>query len=123
MCKLNECRVEELKRHIKESQKLNIANLCAMGDLFVKYPKRAPMKIFPTDFSKYPARYQYVFNDHRSKMTVEQYYFCKHKITLNHSHLPCFVVLGGKGHRYYYPIEIVFIDTSLVDLLSELDFE
>jgi hypothetical protein len=45
--------------------------------------------------------YQY----HRSRTTVESYYFIKYGVTLDHPYMPCIVESKGYNHKNYYPIE------------------
>jgi hypothetical protein len=77
--------------------------------------------IEPDDISLLGANKQYAFRWHKSRTTVEQYYFVKHGITLKHSYLPCIVVYGGKDHRYYYPIETLSFNVDTIELQSLTD--
>ena len=47
--------------------------------------------------------------NHRSKTSVEQYYFAKHDKTLTFANMPCILVKGNNGHESYFPIELLEI--------------
>jgi hypothetical protein len=80
-----------------------------LGPIYAKYHK-TPVQIMPNDISYFGAAKTLAFGLHRSRVTIEQYIFCKYGITLKYPHLPCMVMFGGNGHRSYYPFELLYID-------------
>jgi hypothetical protein len=61
--------------------------------------------IVPNGFTTHGANGIPAFGRHHLHISVEEYFFSKHKISLKYPDLPCIVVLGGGNHKSYYPIE------------------
>ena len=55
-----------------------------------------------TGFSLKSARWQSAFNNHYLKITVEQYYFAKHKISLKYPNLPMMIESQNLKQLNYY---------------------
>jgi hypothetical protein len=75
--------------------------------------------IFPNGISYIGANKLRAFRYHRSNATVEQYYFIRHKITLEYAYLPCIYVKCGNDHKDFYPIET--LKEYLVPMISDIE--
>ena len=80
-----------------------------IGPIYAIYHK-TPLQIIPDDISPIGADKTFAFRFHRSRVTIEQYIFCRYSITLKYPHLPCMVMHGSNGHKSYYPFELLYID-------------
>ena len=40
-------------------------------------------------------------------INVRQYFYIQHRIALRHPYLPCLITVGGRGHRDFWPLEVV----------------
>ena len=76
-----------------------------IGPLCLRF--NAAYLINPDDITVTGADSIMAFGKHRSKTSVEQYYFSKHKITLYYPKAPCIVVRRNNEHEDYYPIEVL----------------
>ncbi|KAI1694750.1 hypothetical protein Ddc_21847 [Ditylenchus destructor] len=43
-------------------------------------------------------------------VTVQQHFYCRHRIRVCHACLPCVVVYGNKGHKSFYPLELISME-------------
>ena len=105
LCKFNRCRPQELGRILRRYKQKNLNYLQNIEPLRLRF--NVKYLIYPDDITMAGADKMMACGKHRSKTSVEQYYFVKHKITLYHSDMPCIVVRGNNEHEYYYPIEIL----------------
>jgi hypothetical protein len=117
LCEYNNCKPWTLDEKLEKYRSKNIDFIKSLGPLhtFNGY------KVQIDDLSYKNARNLKAFRNHQCKATVEQYYFIRHKITLKYPYLPCIIVKGGKGHLYFYPIEILFVTDNLNELFDCID--
>ena len=108
MCRINECDPWKLGTKLLKYRDHNMKTIKNFRTLYTNYHKN-PMPIIPDDLSDYGADQQYAFGRHRSRVTIEQYVFCKYRITLRYPQLPCVIMYGGNGHRSFYPLELLYI--------------
>jgi hypothetical protein len=61
--------------------------------------------VLPNDLRIEGARRLMAFRNHRSRTSVESYFFVKYGITLSYPYMPCIVEKFPNNHENYYPIE------------------
>jgi len=98
----------------KHCQK-NLAFFRSVGTLRADYHKQ-PVDIIAHDMTCLGANKLPAFGRHRSRTTVEQFLFTKHKVTLEYSGLPCILMFHqrnpktGKSKGFsYFAIETLYI--------------
>jgi hypothetical protein len=77
------------------------------GLVFQHLKRRDPLGIACDDISEQGPRQIMAFKNHRSRTTIEQYYWVNYTVTLDYPHLPCIVEAHPKKHANYYPIEVL----------------
>jgi hypothetical protein len=109
LCAFNKCKPHMLERMIKQNGQQNIDYIQTIfGDLRTRHLKNN-IYINPHCFSTRGANHVYALGGYLG-ITVQQYFFTKHKIVLEYSNLPCIVVKGGlrnngSSHYSYFPLE------------------
>ena len=107
MCGFNGCDLDELCVYLRNHKRPNLKFL--QKESVVKTHRGIIIK--PDDITSETVNKIFAFRNHKSRTTVEQYYFVKYRLTLR-SYLPCVVVKGGKDHIDYYPIETLYWDSN-----------
>ena len=108
MCAFNNCDMWCLGSKIHADKINNMKFLKNNGPFYTKYHyTQFPVKA--DEISEFGANQTYAFGTHRCHVTIDQYIFCKYRITLRYPNLPCIVMFGGNGHRSYYPLELLYI--------------
>ena len=105
LCKFNNCDPYYLGTNLRYQKAENLEYIQSLGPLFTIFNKNDLFTI--NDITYSGANRLLCFRQHRCKANVEQYYFIKHKITLDYPFLPCLVVYGNRGHISFYPIELL----------------
>ena len=70
--------------------------------------------IKPSGFSLKSAHWQPAFNNHHLKITVEQYYFARHGISLKYPNLPMMIESQNLKQLNYYPLELLFVCQDII---------
>ena len=105
LCEFNRCRPQDLGTILRRFKERNLEYVQNIGPLCLRF--NAAYLIYPDDITRTGADSIMAFGKHRSKTSVEQYYFSKHKITLYYPKTPCIVVRKNNEHEDYYPIEVL----------------
>jgi hypothetical protein len=50
----------------------------------------------------------------RMAVSVEKYFYLRHRRRLHYPYLPCVAVRGGRGHLSFYPLEMLFVQKEKV---------
>jgi len=74
-------------------------------------PADRNFRVYVKDVTNQSANRIYARNGYLG-ITVRQHYFIRHNRQLRHHYLPCAVQHGGKGHRNYYPLEVLEIHVN-----------
>jgi hypothetical protein len=45
----------------------------------------------------------------RMAVSVEKFFYLRHRRRLQYPYLPCVAVRGGRGHLSFYPLEVLFV--------------
>ena len=112
LCRQFQCNLQQLQLLLFniDARRRIIAHLREGFELRTSHLRPATLNIPLNcdDFSCQTATNVFAFNGFLN-ITVRQYYFCKHKLSLRHPYLPCLIVFGGGKHRSYYPLEVVAV--------------
>jgi len=71
-------------------------------------PKNRNFRIHAQDISVQNANHLPAFNG-KLGITVRQFFFTKHSKDLRHHYMPCIIEHGGRGHKSFYPFEVLTI--------------
>lgn len=121
LCELNKCEPENLQEFIRRNYHKNydfikgiiiftknfIKLLFLENVLITKHLKKNI--VIKPDFITNRSAVNLFSHRGYKKITVDQYYFIKHKIDLSCPNLPCLAIKGGGDHKYYYPMEVIEI--------------
>jgi hypothetical protein len=119
LCEFNECGAYWLEGRIKQYKQKNVDYLKSLGTLQTTHLKK---NIFVEIYSisDCGANRVCALGGYLG-ITVEQYFYTKHKFRLRYPNLPCVVVKGGMRangtyHFSYYPLEcLVASDNDFLD--------
>jgi hypothetical protein len=50
----------------------------------------------------------------RMAVSVEKFFYLRHRRRLHYPYLPCVAVRGGRGHLSFYPLETLFVQKEKV---------
>lgn len=117
LCKFNDCKRWELEGRIRQRRQENI-------DFIQNLPQLENARghiVYADNLSYKNAKTLKAFQTHRCNANVEQYFFIKHRITLEYPYLPCIVMNGGKGHLYFHPIETLYVNYDVTDIFNSID--
>jgi hypothetical protein len=54
----------------------------------------------------------------RMAVSVEKFYYLRHRRRLQYPYLPCVAVRGGQGHLSFYPMEVIIVlKDQVIDFL------
>jgi hypothetical protein len=110
LCTYNRCNEQNLAFILRKRRR---ENLQLLQFLTVTMPLgRSEYGVTAHGLTSDGARRLFSHRNHRSRTTVESYYFVKYGITLQHPHLPCIITYGGwtssgGSHECYFPIEVL----------------
>jgi hypothetical protein len=112
LCRKYDCNIQQLQLLLFniEARRRIIAELREGFELRTTHlhPTTQNIQLRCDDFSCQTATNVFAFNGFLN-ITVRQYFFCKHKLSLRYPFLPCLIVFGGGKHRSYYPIEVIAV--------------
>lgn len=103
MCEFNKCNKQNLSFALSKRQMVNL-QLLEMMTLTMELGQNIYV-VLPHDLVLNGARRLLAFKNHRSRTTVESYFYVKYGLTLEHPHMPCVVEKVGTNHENYFPIE------------------
>jgi hypothetical protein len=66
------------------------------------------------DFSTQSAAATMAMNGYLG-ITVRQFYYVRHQRRLRHPYMPCVVEWGTRGHRSYFPLEVLTVQLNVCD--------
>ena len=121
LCKFNNCDPYYLGTILRYQKKENLEYIQSLGPLSTIFNKNNIFNI--NDITYSGANRLLCFRHHRCKANVEQYYFIKHKISLDYPFLPCLVVYGNRGHISFYPIELLQVTDIVLPDLENLSID
>lgn len=104
LCKFNKCEPTDLAKAIRSNYLDNI-NFIKSGVLKTNHLKYNII-ICPDFITNRNAKELFSFRGFKN-ITVDQYFFIKHKLNLQYSYLPCLAIKGGGNHKSYYPLEVI----------------
>lgn len=92
---------------------LRAANICTTH----LKPASRNFRVYVKDLTTQAANHVHALNGYLG-ITVRQHYMIKHRRHLRHPYLPCAVEHGGRGHRNYYPLEVLEIQKDKIPALT-----
>jgi hypothetical protein len=55
----------------------------------------------------------------RMAVSVEKFFYLRHRRRLQYPYLPCVAVRGGRGHLSFYPLEMLFVHKDqVIDIIN-----
>jgi hypothetical protein len=114
LCDLNGCAPEYLPNMLRKHPKVSYDYIEWLlkennAKLMTTHLKKKNIEIVPNSFTRDGANELPAFGRHHLYISVEEYFFSKHGISLKYPTIPCIVVLGGRRHKSYYPIECLSV--------------
>lgn len=110
LCELNKCTPTLLHQYIRQNYEKNLKYIKS-GILKTNHLKKNNV-ITPDFITNRPSARLFSHRGYKH-ITVDQYYFIKHKLDLKYPNLPCIAIIGGGTHKTYYPLEVLeFFDVD-----------
>lgn len=109
LCQFNRCSPNLLQKFLIKHPHKNIEYLSTLH--IVTSHLKTPLQIAPDMITEKGASRLMAYGKHRSRISVDAYFFCKHKIQLRYPTLPCIGMYGGNNHISFYPLECLSVLT------------
>lgn len=108
LCVLLDCEPRDLFFQLRKPA-LRVRAIRFLSEQLLQYERKGERKfVTSSGLSAEPANKLFAYQGFLN-VSVEQHFYCKHRIRLVHPELLCLVEHTGNGHHNYYPLEMIHV--------------